>query len=103
MKTLYKVIHIKKYTIILVKWIYKSSKNFLENFNKLYKDVFYFHLLNIEELISLLPSSVTQDGDIIIPDHVWKRFFQFLNLNKNDVLVHFNCGKNNAIKIAIRK
>lgn len=57
--------------------------------------------MNIEELIGLLPSSVTQDGDIIIPDHVWKRFFQFLNLNKNDVLVHFNCGKNNAIKIAI--
>ncbi len=70
-------------------------------FNKLYIDRFYVLTLNIEELVDLLPSSITKKNHIFIPDQVWKRFFHFLSLNENDVLIHFNCGKNNAIKIAI--
>ncbi len=57
--------------------------------------------MNIEELVGLLPISVTKKNDIFVPDKVWERFFLFLDLNENDVLVHFNCGRNNAIKIAV--
>ena len=56
--------------------------------------------MNINELISTLPSSVLSGNNIKLPDNVIRRMFKLARLDKNDIFYDLGCGNSDALYIA---
>lgn len=56
--------------------------------------------MNINELISTLPSSVLSGNSIKLPDNVIRRMFKLARLDKNDIFYDLGCGNSDALYIA---
>src|SRR5216117_1499760 len=57
-------------------------------------------MMNINELISTLPSSVLSGNNIKLPDNVIRRMFKLAHLDKNDIFYDLGCGNSDALYIA---
>ena len=56
--------------------------------------------MNINELISTLPSSVLSGNNIKFPDNVIRRMFKLERLDKKDIFYDIGCGNSDALYIA---
>jgi len=59
--------------------------------------------VKIEEYLKSLPNNTISGDDIQLPEHSFRKIFEFLNLNENDVFYHLGCNDGNGIKIALQE
>ena len=59
--------------------------------------------MKIEEYIKSLPNDVISGNDVQLPESSFRKIFEFLNLNENDVFYHLGCGDGKGIKIALQE
>ena len=59
--------------------------------------------MKIEEYIKSLPNDIISGNDVQLPEHSFRKIFEFLNLNENDVFYHLGCGDGKGIKIALQE
>jgi len=59
--------------------------------------------VKIEEYIKSLPDDIISGNDVQLPEHSFRKIFEFLNLNENDVFCHLGCGDGKGIKIALQE
>jgi len=59
--------------------------------------------VKIEEYIKSLPNDIISGNDVQLPEHSFRKIFEFLNLNENDVFYHLGCGDGKGIKIVLQE
>ena len=59
--------------------------------------------MKIEEYIKSLPNDVISGNDVQLPEYSFRKIFEFLNLNENDIFYHLGCGDGKGIKIALQE
>lgn len=59
--------------------------------------------MKIQKFLSSLPQPVLKGEDILVPDTVIRKLFNFAQLNKFDIFYHLGCGKNNTVAMAARE
>jgi len=59
--------------------------------------------VKIEEYIKSLPDDIISGNDVQLPEHSFRKIFEFLNLNENDVFYHLGCGDGKGIKIVLQE
>jgi len=59
--------------------------------------------VKIEEYIKSLPNDVISGNDVQLPEYSFRKIFEFLNLNENDIFYHLGCGDGKGIKIALQE
>ena len=59
--------------------------------------------MKIEEYIKSLPNDIISGNEVQLPERSFRKIFEFLNLNENDVFYHIGCGDGKGIKIALQK
>ena len=59
--------------------------------------------MKIEEYIKSLPNDIISGNDVRLPEHSFRKIFEFLNLNQDDVFYHLGCGAGDGIKIALQE
>jgi len=59
--------------------------------------------VKIEEYIKSLPNDIISGNEVQLPERSFRKIFEFLNLNENDVFYHLGCGDGEGIKIALQE
>ena len=59
--------------------------------------------MKIEEYIKSLPNDIISGNDVQLPEYSFRKIFEFLNLNENDIFYHLGCGDGKGIKIALQE
>jgi SAM-dependent methyltransferase len=59
--------------------------------------------VKIEEYLKSLPDNIISGEDVQLPEHSYRKIFEFLNLNEKDVFYHLGCGDGEGIMIALEK
>jgi len=59
--------------------------------------------VKIEEYIKSLPNDIISGNEVQLPERSFRKIFEFLNLNENDVFYHIGCGDGEGIKIALQE
>ena len=59
--------------------------------------------MKIEDYIKSLPSDIISGNDVQLPEYSFRKIFEFLNLNENDIFYHLGCGDGKGIKIALQE
>ena len=56
--------------------------------------------MKIEEYIKSLPDNIISGDDVQLPDDSFRKIFEFLELDENDIFYHLGCGDGKGIFIA---
>ena len=48
--------------------------------------------MKIEEYIKSLPNDIISGNEVQLPERSFRKIFEFLNLNENDIFYHIGCG-----------
>ena len=56
--------------------------------------------MKIEEYIKSLPGNIISGDDVQLPDDSFRKIFEFLELDENDIFYHLGCGDGKGIFIA---
>ena len=56
--------------------------------------------MKIEEYIKSLPRNIISGDDVQLPEHSFRKMFEFLGLDENDIFYHLGCGDGKGIFIA---
>ena len=56
--------------------------------------------MKIEEYIKSLPGNIISGDDVQLPEHSFRKMFEFLGLDENDIFYHLGCGDGKGIFIA---
>ena len=59
--------------------------------------------MKIEEYIKSLPNDIISGNEVQLPGRSFRKIFEFLNLNENDVFYHLGCGGGEGIKMALQE
>ena len=54
--------------------------------------------MKIEEYIKSLPKDIISGNEVQLPERSFRKIFEFLNLNENDVFYHLGCGDGKELK-----
>lgn len=57
-------------------------------------------LIKLEDYLSSLPQGIISGEDVQLPDHSFRRIFEFVDLDENDVFYHLGCGNGKGLGIA---
>ncbi len=56
--------------------------------------------MKIEEYIKSLPGNIISGDDVQLPDDSFRKIFEFLELDENDIFYHLGCGEGKGIFLA---
>ena len=51
--------------------------------------------------LSSLPTGIISGEDVQLPDHSFRKIFEFVDLNEKDVFYHLGCGNGRGLTIAL--
>ena len=57
-------------------------------------------IIKLEDYLSSLPQGIISGEDVQLPDHSFRKIFEFADLNDKDVFYHLGCGNGIGISIA---
>ncbi len=57
-------------------------------------------IIKLEDYLSSLPTGIISGEDVQLPDHSFRKIFEFVDLNEKDVFYHLGCGNGRGIAIA---
>lgn len=57
-------------------------------------------IIKLEDYLSSLPAGIISGEDVQLPDHSFRKIFEFVKLNEKDIFYHFGCGNGKGIAIA---
>jgi len=57
--------------------------------------------MKLEEYLQTLPSSILSGNEVQLPDHSFRKIFEFVDLSKDDVFYHLGCGNGKGLSIAL--
>ena len=60
-------------------------------------------IIKLEDYLSSLPQGIISGEDVQLPDHSFRKIFEFVNLGKNDIFYHLGCGNGKGIAIDSKK
>jgi len=57
-------------------------------------------IIKLEDYLSSLPTGIISGEDVQLPEHSFRKIFEFVDLNEKDVFYHLGCGNGRGIAIA---
>ena len=57
-------------------------------------------IIKLEDYLSSLPTGIISGDDVQLPDHSFRKIFEFAELNEKDVFYHLGCGNGKGVAMA---
>ena len=58
-------------------------------------------IIKLEDYLASLPSGIISGEDVQLPEHSFRKIFEFVKLAKNDIFYHLGCGNGRGLTIAL--